>query len=344
MRRPVAFRLPREADYPYWTGPDFTFPSREQVIERLGNQEELYPADTYFQYSNLGLTLAGEVVGAASGQPYAEFVQKHILDPLGLKDTSPEIPAQYRDGRLATGYSQKMRDGSRKPTPFLQIKGIAPAAGFASTVQDLGRFASWQFRLLSKGGNEVLAANTLKEMQRVHFLDQDWRTARGLGFQVSQRNGKIFVGHGGSCPGYKTDLSMSPKDKIAVIVMTNANEVNPGDFSQEIFDIVAPRITKALETPGQGRKAEPALAKYLGRYDRPLGGETHVLVLDGELVMMSLPTDNPQRLTKLKYVGKDTFQRVRDDGELGEKILFETGPDGKVTRLVHNSNYAIRVN
>ena len=74
--------LPRESDYPYWTGPEHAFPSREKIIEKLTSQEELYPADTYFQYSNLGLTLAGEVVAAVSGQPYAEYVKQHILDPL----------------------------------------------------------------------------------------------------------------------------------------------------------------------------------------------------------------------------------------------------------------------
>ena len=83
--------LPRESDHPYWTGPEYPFPTSEQIIDRISDQEELYPADTYYQYSNLGLTLAGEVVAAISGQPYAEYVQEHILDPLGLDSTSPEI-------------------------------------------------------------------------------------------------------------------------------------------------------------------------------------------------------------------------------------------------------------
>ena len=60
--------LPRESDHPYWSAPDFNFPTREQIIEDLSNQEELYPAFEYFQYSDLGLTLAGEIVAAASGQ------------------------------------------------------------------------------------------------------------------------------------------------------------------------------------------------------------------------------------------------------------------------------------
>ena len=39
--------LPREAGYPYWTGPDFPFPSKEQIDLKLGEQETLYPASIY---------------------------------------------------------------------------------------------------------------------------------------------------------------------------------------------------------------------------------------------------------------------------------------------------------
>lgn len=334
--------LPRESDHPYWTGPDYLFPTREQIIERLSKQEELYPADTYFQYSNLGLTMAGEVVAAVSGQPYAEYVQEHILDPLGLDSTSPEIPEKHRGGRLATPYSMPGRDGKRTAIDFYRVRGIAPAAGYASTVEDLGRFASWQFRLLEEGGVEVLHANTLREMQRVHFVGEDFQVHRGLGFSVSRRNDTTFVGHGGSCPGYRTNLSMSNKDKIAVIFMTNGNEVSPGAYTSRVFDLVAPAIASALKSPGEAEQPDLELEKYVGRYDRPLGGETHVLIKDGKLATVSFPTMNP-RLTMFEHVGEDTFRRIRDDGELAEATTFELGPDGEVTRMVRNTNYSIRV-
>jgi CubicO group peptidase (beta-lactamase class C family) len=60
--------LPRESNQPYWTGPDFPFPTHDQIVAGLSQQEALYPAETYFQYSNLGITLAGEIVSAASGK------------------------------------------------------------------------------------------------------------------------------------------------------------------------------------------------------------------------------------------------------------------------------------
>jgi len=336
--------LPRESDYPYWTGPDFVFPTREEIIKKLSSQEELYPAETYFQYSNLGMALAGEVVAAVSGKPFAEYVKQNILTPLGLEDTSPEIPEAQRGKNLATGYSNRLRDGSRKVIPFFLVRGMAPAAGFASTVMDLARFASWQFRLLAKGGREVIYANTLKEMQRVHWIDPDWKTTWGLGFSISRREGKTYIGHGGSCPGYRTQLSLCPKDKLAVIVMGNANDLNPEEYVWEIFKIIGPALAKAIESPGKAKEAEADLNKFVGRYERPIGREMQVLIMDGELAIISLPTKNPsEALTKLRRVKGNVFRRMRDDGELGEEIVFEVGPDGKVTRFVWNSQYAYRI-
>jgi len=336
--------LPREADYPYWSGPEFNFPTREQIIEALSGQEELYPADTYYQYSNLGMALLGEVIAAVSGKPFAAYIQENILTPLGLRNTSPEIPEEQRGNKLSTGYSVRLRDGSRKVIPFYLVNGIAPAAGFASTSEDLARFASWQFRLLEKGGWEVLAANTLKEMHRVHWLDPDWRTTRGLGFSVSRRDNKTYVGHGGNCPGYKTQLSLYPKDKIAVVVMSNAHDVNPSSYVYEIFDLVAPAILDAVKNPGKAKKPDPDLEKFVGRYEMPIGRESMVVIWEGELATMGIPTSNPSdALSKLRRVEGNIFRSVRDDGDLGEKVVFEVGPDGKVTRMIHNSQYSNRI-
>jgi len=259
-----------------------------------------------------------------------------------LTNTSPEIPEEQQGKQLATGYSVRLRDGSRKVIPFYLVNGIAPAAGFASTVEDLARFASWQFRLLEKGGWEVLAANTLKEMHRVHWLDPNWRTTRGLGFSVSRRDDKTYVGHGGNCPGYKSQLSMRPKDKIAVVVMSNAHDVSPSSYGYEIFDLVAPAILDAVKNPGKAKKPDPDLEKYVGRYEMPIGRESMVVLWEGELATMGIPTSNP-RLSKLRRVDGNIFRNVRSDGELGTKVIFEVGEDGKVTRMIENSQYSNRI-
>jgi len=331
--------LPRESDHPYWTAPTFPFPTREEIIAGLSHQQALYPAETYFQYSNLGITLAGEVVSAASGRPYADYVREKILGPLGLASTTPEMPEAERGRRLATGYSSLTRSGTRTKMPFFQARGIAPAAGYASTVEDLGRFASWQFKTLAGGAQDVLKLATLREMQRVHWVDPEFETMWGLGFAVWRNKEKTFVGHGGSCPGYRSQLLLRPEEKIAVAVAANAM-VDAGAFAQGVYNIVAPVLAaKAPEKP------DPDFSAYVGSYTgQPWTGESAIVAWEDGLADLSLPNDDPVNgLTKLRKTGEHTFRRVRKNGDLGETIVFEMGTDGKATGLAWGENRRTRI-
>ena len=71
--------LPRESDHPYWSGPEYPFPTKDEVIARLSDQETLHPSRTEYQYSNLGLSLAGYIVEEVSETPYDQYVRSHIL-------------------------------------------------------------------------------------------------------------------------------------------------------------------------------------------------------------------------------------------------------------------------
>lgn len=337
--------LPREAAYPYWSAPAFEFPTRDQIISAVSSQEMLYRPETYFQYSNLGLTLAGEIVAAASGRPYADYVRANLLDPLGLRDTYSDMPAQERGKRLAVGYGGWEREGDRKVLPFYEAKGIAPAAGYASTALDLARFASWQFRLLSRGGSEVLSANTLREMHRVHFVDPAWETTWGLGFQVWRSEGKTFVGHGGSCPGYRTQLLLKPEDKVATVTMINAIDGNAFGLAQRAYELMAPAIAAAKgDSARKIAAADAGLDRYLGTYAGSFGGEMEVIRWEGGLGSIFLPSDNPARgITKYRKVGEHTFRRIRPDGELAEAVTFDLGTDGKAIRLRTNFNFMPRI-
>ncbi len=336
--------LPREADLPYWTGPAYPFPPVEKIRERVPQQEMLYRPETYFQYSNLGLTLAGEVAAAAAGKPYAELIRGGILDPLGMKDTQTEHLDRYRGGRLASGYTAVRRDGSRDRVPPYEVRGLAPAAGFTSTVEDLGRFASWQFRLLETGKTEVLDVDTLREMQRVQFMDPGWKTSWGLGFQVWRSGEKTFVGHNGYCPGYQTQLLVQTAEKLATVFMTNTNGIDAQKYAQTAYDVVAPAVKKALDDPKGGKAHVAAFARYAGRYDNWLAGEAHVFPWDDGLALLPIPSEKPlEALVKLKPSGEHRFRRIRDDGELGEEIRFELDAAGRSVRLWRFSNAMTRV-
>jgi hypothetical protein len=225
-------------------------------------------------------------------------------------------------------------------------RGIAPAAGYASSAEDLARFASWQFRVLErKGGEEVLRSNTLREMQRVHWVDPDLETMWGLGFAISKSEGKVFVGHGGSCPGFRTQLLLKPDEKLATIFMANAQGVNTGEFVQQMYNIVAPAI-KTASKPKTTEAAQPQadLARYMGTYESGFAGEIAIVEWEDGLAVLSLPTMDPVRgLTKLKKTGEHRFRRIRKDEALGETLVFELGSEGQAVRIIWNSNQYRRV-
>ena len=335
--------LPRESAHPYWTGPDFPFPTRDAIIEGLADQETLYPSERYFQYSNLGMALAGQLVEEMSGMEYDDYVRSRILDPLAMSDTYTDIPEEHRGDRFATGYTRVRRDGERAPATFFRTHGIAPAAGFSSTVEDLARFASWQFRLLENGGTELLDVNTLREMHRVHWVDPDFDTMWGLGFSVSQRDGQRTVGHGGSCPGFRSTLQLIPAKKLAGIVMISAQGTNPNDVYSKLIEIVGSALGSIQGDPGGGTPRPAALAEYEGLYESSWG-EMAVLRWDDSLVSLGVPTGNPlDAMTKLRRVDGDTFRRIRDDGELGEAVIFHRNDDGVIDRASVHGNYSRKV-
>ncbi len=327
--------LPRESDHPYWSGPDFPFPSREEVREGLSHQQTLYPASTYFQYSNLGMTLLGEVVAEVSGMPYETYVEKEILRPLRLNSTKPRLPEQEWGKELAVGFSALRRDGTRYALPLFQAKGIAAAAGFSSNVEDLARFASWQFRLLENGGTEILKAATLKEMQRVQWMDPDWGTTWGLGFSIFRIDGQTIVGHGGSCPGYRSVLMMDPENKMAAVVMINAQHVDPGVYASGLGSLMKKASGKKVSAEGFNPE------EYVGTYNaQPWSGETLVVPWEGKLAVLGLPTDDPAGdMMLLKHVEGDVFVRMREDGHQGEEVRFERDGSGHVIRMWQHNNF-----
>lgn len=334
--------LPRESDFPYWIGPDFPFPTREEMIERLDSQQTLYPSQHYFQYSNLGWSLAGEIVQERSGQEYDEYVQEHILDPLDLGSTRTYYPEDMRGEQLAVGYTGLHRDLSRDPVKPFFTRGITAAAGFTSSVNDLASFASWQFRLLDNGGEEVLAANTLREMHRVHWVDPDWKTTWGLGFSVRRADDTTYVSHGGGCPGYITSFTMVPKQKIAAVVLTNAGDGPAGSIAVNILNTIGAALEKA-GTPSEDEI--PDFSKFEGNYEsRPWGGEIAVRQWGDQLVVIDIPGNNlEEAMIKLKHDGGNTFIRLTDDDDTREPWVFELGDDGKAARISRHSGFLTRV-
>jgi CubicO group peptidase (beta-lactamase class C family) len=331
--------LPREAAFPYWT--DHKFPTLDQIMETLPNQETTYPSETKWKYSNLGMAILGQIVVAASGENYETYIQNHILKPLEMNNTSVYLTNEQRK-QIATGYGRRLPDGTRQVMEITDYNGISPAASISSNIEDLAKFASLQFSDGNLGDRQILKKSTLREMQRVHWLQPSWKSGWGLGFSVWRRDEKTFVGHAGWVAGYRTQLLLCPDNKIGVIVMSNAEDGSPSFFANKIFDVVAPVIKKVTEPPVKIAEFNPEWKKYVGKYSDPFDWEYEVMILNNELVLYGFnypPDENPKDgIIELTPEGKNTFRMTGENGN-GELLVFEMDSNDRVKRVKNGENF-----
>ncbi|HEY1252699.1 MAG TPA: serine hydrolase domain-containing protein [Thermoanaerobaculia bacterium] len=334
--------LPREVEGTYWN--DLRFPPREEMEKLLNQAGVVGPPETEYKYSNVALSLAGYVVEKASGEPYADYVTRHILEPLGMSSTKVIPPRDMKT--LATGYGRRVPGKPRRVEPYFDAAYMVPAANLASTVEDLARFAALQFRdgtSPAAGGSPILKASTLHEMQRVQWLDPDWRSGRGLGWGVSRRDGRTLVSHGGAVPGHRTQITLIPAEKFGVIVLTNAADGEPSHYANAAIRIVAPAIDRATKKKAETPPSEIAWSKYVGTYGWQ-DDVSLVMVLDGELCIVDPSDDDPWegrvRLEPVKDAA-DTF-RMKSGSQQGELIRFGLDADGKVVRMSEPGDYMLR--
>ena len=331
--------LPREAAMPYWT--DYKFPTRDEMVTLLHSQESIFEPETRLKYSNLGMAILGEVVAAASGQSYESFIVQSILQPLAMTSTSV-IPAKEQLPRFATAYGRRFADGTRHTFPLMDAKAITPAANISSTVEDLGKFASLHMLEGRNVDGQILKGSSLREMHRVQWVSPNWRSGYGLGFSVRKLEDRVVYGHGGWVGGNKSQLSISPKEKVAVIVAINADDGVPAFYADRTMSMLAPIIARLTAPPAVESKVDSSWNRFVGSYTDPVGWESEVMIVKNKLMIYDYsypPEDNPVgNLVELTPEGVNTFRMTGDDGS-GERVVFEMGPDGKVARLKTGENY-----
>jgi CubicO group peptidase (beta-lactamase class C family) len=89
----------------------------------------LFPKGDVPAYSNYGVALAGYIVERVSGEPYASYIQRHILDPLRMSHSTFRQPLPGNLAPLmAKGYSRS----DRPPLAFFETVP-APAGGLSAT-------------------------------------------------------------------------------------------------------------------------------------------------------------------------------------------------------------------
>ncbi|MEO7653682.1 MAG: serine hydrolase domain-containing protein [Bryobacteraceae bacterium] len=328
--------LPREAG-PHWS--TLQFPAAAEVQSHLREQQAAYPPEVRFKYSNLAFTVAGLIVESLSGEGWGAYVEKHIFAPLGMSQSSVDRNVEG----LATGSGRRMPDGSREKMPFVDAVGMAAATGITSTVEDMAKFVSLQFRKGKPGGSQILGTGALREMHRVRMLENNWTRGNAIGFAVNRDKDTVFVGHGGSYFGFKTHTLIQLDDKVGVIVLTNGDDSAPSDIAMHLMRTVGAAARKAARPAAKEILWDPSWSRFSGLY-RGRFGDQEVIELNRALVVLDPSGSSPEPQIRLIPTGNGHFRAegATGGGAIGEAVRF-VEENGRVVRMYIGEGYTDRV-
>lgn len=269
----------------------------------------VYPPETKRKYSNAGIAVVGYVLERRSGEPFAAYLKRSVLQPLGLTSSAfePE-PALVR--RLAQGEMWTLHDRSFN-APNFQL-GMSPAGSMYSTLPDLARFMSVLFAGGRGPGGAVVKAATLDSMWRPQYAPRGARGGAGLGFQVGVLDGRRMVSHGGAIYGFATPARGARDEKIGVAVSAAKDGMNA------LTDRLADEALRLMLAARAGRPLRRSTLRHCLRVRSPRRwrGRTYVATwsstswrADSTIVLRSTALDHQQGLRRWRG---DTL--LSDDG------------------------------
>ena len=192
----------------------------------------------------------------------------------------------------------------------------------------------------------ILKPATIREMRQVQAIRPDWRGGFGFGFTLRPYSNGVYIGHEGWIPGYRARMRIAPEEKIAVIVLANSDDADTPLYTDQAFELVGPALRRAVAAAAtaparQAEPVDPEWQQYVGKYSDPWT-DYEVLILNQELVLLNLGNGS---MVKLVPEGSNSFRIIAPiaDGILdGDVVSFESGPDGRVTRIKIGENYTTR--
>jgi CubicO group peptidase (beta-lactamase class C family) len=334
------------------------------LFERLKYLEPKEPPRQMFLYNNMMYAGVGYVTRLQSGKPWAEYVREKILEPLEMKSTVFTIADMLKHPDYGVPFTEKRDTTEIYKIPYYEeTTGLAAAGAIISNIEDLSH---WLIALMNEGkyaGKEVLPPKVIRAtlepsiaLPNTAAEARGWwevlNTAYGMGRQTASYRGHLITSHGGDLPGFHSQVSYMPRERIGVIVFVIGDHAAPlyNPISYNVYERLlgmdqtpwAQRLlevrlknkkagTEARSKAGQGRvantKPSHPLADYVGEYEHPAYGLLKIGMKDGQLQFnfhkMSFP------MTHFHY---DRFDTPDDEQDGKWSVNFSTNPQGDIDR------------
>jgi CubicO group peptidase (beta-lactamase class C family) len=322
-----------------WSAADYT---PEEISRRVATLQPAYSLRSGFIYQNIMYAIAGDVVAAASGMPWATFLRTRIFTPLGMTATEPTLAALAGQPNVATPHAD-IRDTIR-PISNRSVDAVGPAGSVWSSVNDMAKWMRFMLDSGRVGGKRLLTQATWREIMTPQVIaPPSMYTATqltrpdfftyGLGWFLHDYEGEKVAMHTGSIDGMSAIIGLLPERRVGVYVLANLDHAElrhalmyrvfdlargrPGrDWSAELLALhtrLDAQADSARRLQQQRRAADtrPSLPldRYAGTYSSPTYGDAVVSLRDGAL-HFAFSKGRRGRLTHWQY---DTFEAQWED-------------------------------
>jgi CubicO group peptidase (beta-lactamase class C family) len=202
-----AFEAPYGSNYDH---PAYSF---EKHIASISDTWLKFPVGTRYSYSNLGIDLAGYILQVRSGMPFVQYVQKKVLDPLGMKNSTLDVQQIRANPTRAIGHT--VGNPFRPPVDFLLI----PSGGVWTTAEDMVRYLQFHINKGALHGTRLLGEDLAETMYTPPNIPAHY-SAQGI--IVTPEHGTRRFEHGGGGWGFNSDMIWYPELKLGAVVLCNA--------------------------------------------------------------------------------------------------------------------------
>jgi len=292
-------------------------------------------------YSNYGCGLAGYIVQRVSGEPFGQYVARHIFKPLGMDHSTFRQPLPKALAPLMSkGYKLA---SSGRAQPF-ELVNPAPAGAVSTTAMDMAKFMIAQLQDGRYGDAQILSPATARLMHSPQYAPAPDMPGFDLGFYQENRNGLRIIGHAGDTVLFHSDLHLLLDKDVGLFVSFNSTG-GPGPLAtltlrRSIFHAFLDRY---FPSPLPAPEAAPSsarrdAAKVVGWYQSTrrndsalrlfnLLSQFHVTAAaDGTLSVSPLLDDTAGKPLRWREVTPLHYRAVNGR----DRLRFVTGPDGRI--------------
>jgi CubicO group peptidase (beta-lactamase class C family) len=199
----------------------------QQMIALVADKPLDFKPGTNWGYTNTGYILLGMIIEKVSGQPYANFLQSNIFEPLGMGHSGYDRARDITKER-ASGY--QIIDGHVVNADFIDMSIPFSAGGIYSTIEDI---YLWNEALTEDG--KLLSAQSLKQMFTEYPEATHEGQHYGYGVVISRlKFGKLLYYHGGGVEGFSSSIQCYPQERVCIVVLSNLDTYKPWDLGDHI--------------------------------------------------------------------------------------------------------------